>query len=186
MKPVVIFCLAMLIFNMGCKSSRQATVAPQERVSEQKLTGAPVRALPSVVVYKTTRDFSDHVPVTLDARHEHIVSYPAPTDVYYQGRLAKPTALADGYWLDNRGIGEHVAFLDYTYEEYSRLAEVPSREVLESRILERYPLVEMYVCGKREGYADEVSELNALIREGFKGCRKVDLPKPMSITRSQE
>lgn len=184
MKPIIFLCSAMLILCAGCKSSKPAIETTDKAAPGQVLTGAkPDRALPSVVVYKTIRDFSDYVPVILDARHEHIVSYPAPTDVYYQGQLAKPVALADGYWLDNRGIGEHVAFLDYTYEEYSRLGEVPSRETLESRILERYPLVAMYVCGKRGDYTDEVAELNALIRSGFKGCRKVEVPKPMSVTR---
>ena len=184
MKPVVFLCSAMLILNIGCKSSKQATIPPAQDYPVQELKGStPARALAQAVVYKTTRDFSDYVPVTMDARHEHIVSYPAPTDVYYKGSLAKPTALADGYWLDNRGVNEHVVFLDYTYEEYSQLDEVPGLEELESRILERFPLTEMYVCGERSKYTHEVEELNSLIREGFKGCRKVSLPKPMSVTR---
>lgn len=184
MKPIIFLCSAMLILNMGCKSSKQATIPPAESYPVQELRGGmPAQALAVTVVYKTTRDFSDYVPVTMDAKHEHIVSYPAPADLYYKGQLAKPVALAEGYWLDNRGIGAHVAFLDYTYEEYSRLSEAPALEVLESRILERYPLTEMYECGKRSSYTHEVEELNSLIREGFKGCRKVSLPKPMSVTR---
>lgn len=181
MKPIIFLCSAMLILSAGCKSSKPVAQVPEKTSSGQVLTGAkPAQALPSAIVYKTTRDFSDHVPVTLDARHEHIVAYPAPSDLYYQGRLAKPTALADGYWLDNRGINEHVAFLDYTYEEYSALEQTPTVQQLEARILERYPLTELYVCGKRGSYADEVTELNALIKDGFPGCRKVELPRDMS------
>ena len=112
----------------------------------------------------------------MDENQERIVSYPAPTDIYYKGQLAKPTALADGYWLDNRGINEHVAFLSYTYEEYSRLGEFPDIQLLESRIMERYPLLEMYDCGKRVRGGNEVEELNLLIKNGFPGCRKLSLP----------
>lgn len=181
MKPIIFLCSAMLMLCVGCKSSKPALEATDKAAPGQVLAGAmPAQALPSAVVYKTIRDFSDYVPVILDARHEHIVSYPAPSDLYYQGRLAKPTALAGGYWLDNRGINEHVAFLDYTYEEYSALDKAPAMEQLESCIMERYPLVEMYVCGKREGYTDEVAELNALIKAGFKGCRKVEVSKDMN------
>ena len=73
-----------------------------------------------------------------------------------------------------------MAFLDYTYEEYSALEQTPTVQQLEARILERYPLTELYVCGKRGSYAVEVSELNALIKDGFPGCRKVELPRDMS------
>ena len=173
----------MLIAGIGCKSSAPASLDRSENDSKEMIReSSPSADRPSTVVYKTTRDFSDCVPVTMDARHEHIVSYPAPSDLYYKGQLAKPVALAEGYWLDNRGISEHVAFLDYTYEEYSRLSEAPGLEVLESKILERYPLTEMYVCGKRNSYTHEVEELNRLIKEGFVGCRKVSLPKPLKVT----
>ena len=51
---------------------------------------------------------------------------------------------------------------------------------LEARILERYPLTELYVCSKRGSYTDEVAELNDLIKDGFPGCRKVEVPRDMS------
>ncbi len=183
MKPVVLLCYAMLIVGMGCKSSAPIVVNRTEIDSEQALRGTtPSAANPSVVVYKTTKDFSDYVPVIMDAKQEHIVSYPAPTDVYYKGQLAKPTALDNGYWLDNRGINEHVAFLSYTYEEYSQLDEV-NVQLLENKILERYPLVEMYDCGNRYRFKNEVEELNLLVKNGFPECRKLQLPKPMKYTK---
>ena len=183
MRLSISLCLAMSIACIGCKSSSPTAQVSTIVVPKQELKGStPAQAMASAVVYKTTRDFSDCVPVTMDAKHEHIVSYPAPSDLYYKGQLAKPVALAEGYWLDNRGISEHVAFLDYTYEEYSQLSEAPGLEVLESKILERYPLTEMYVCGKRNSYTHEVEELNRLIKEGFVGCRKVSLPIPLKVT----
>lgn len=177
MKPIVFLCSAMLIAGIGCKSSAPASLDRSGTDSKEMIReSSPSADRPSTVVYKTTRDFSDYVPVIMDENQERIVSYPAPTDIYYKGQLAKPTALADGYWLDNRGINEHVAFLSYTYEEYSRLGEVPDIQLLESRIMERYPLLEMYDCGKRVRGGNEVEELNLLIKNGFPGCRKLSLP----------
>ena len=164
----------MLILSAGCKSSKPAAQAPEKETSGQVLTGAkPAQALPSAIVYKTTRDFSDHVPVTLDARHEHIVAYPAPSDLYYHGRLAKPTALADGYWLDNRGSNEHVAFLDYTYEDYAALPAAPSPHELERHIVARHPFTEMYYVEHR-GYGD-IDYYNAFVDAGFDGCERASL-----------
>lgn len=185
MKVIVLLCCMALIVNTGCRSTRSSGDSSVEAPERALRTTVPVADTPNAIVYRTTKDFSNYVPVILDARHEHIVSYPAPADVYYKGQLAKPTALENGYWLDNRGINEHVAFLSYTYEEYSRLEKTPDMQLLESRIMERYPLTEMYNCGKRDLFEDEVSELNDLVRKGFPGCEKLNLPVPMTVTRGK-
>ena len=59
-------------------------------------------------------------------------------------------------------------------------------QLLESKIMERYPLMEMYDCGKRNHFTDEISELNSLIKDGFPGCRKLHIPKPMNVTLNKE
>ena len=174
------------ILLLACSAGRNALSAAEPVRAQATELRTSAAEQPDAVVYKTKADFSNRVPVIMDAKHEHIVSYPAPGDVYYRGELAKPTALNDGFWLDNRGINEHVAFLDYTYEEYSRLEQTPDVQVLESRIVERYPLQEMYVCGRRSRFADEVAELNSLIEQGFPGCRKLSLPVSMTVTRARE
>lgn len=126
--------------------------------------GSPQVASPPVLIYKTRKDYSHNVPVIMDASRRRIVSYPAPSDLRRGKELALPTLLEGGFWLDNRGINEHVAFLTYTYEEYSRLPKAPSMDELMAHLLDKQPLVDFRVCGRRADYDDIVSELNALIR----------------------
>ena len=111
----------------------------------------------------------------MDKGRNTIVSYPAPSDVYYEGKLAKPTSLMNSYLLDNKGIDENVAFLKYTYEEYSQLDEAPSKSEMLANIAEKYPLTELIYCGIRSQYKDEVKELNQLINKGFPGCKKAKI-----------
>jgi hypothetical protein len=113
--------------------------------------------------------------VTLNAERNAIESYPAPSDVYYNGNYAVPFELIDGYLLDNRGITSQVAFLDITYEEYSKLVDV-NVEFLWQHIKDATPLVELYRCGNRNILSDEVEELNQVIRNGFKGCQRIKIP----------
>lgn len=122
-------------------------------------------ASPVVYIYKTRKDYSRLVPVIMDKSRTRIVSYPAPTDLKKGGRLAYPTPLDNGYWLDNRGITPQAAFLSYTYEEYSRLTEVPSVKELETRIVDRQPFTFIMACGRRTDYKDIVKELNEYIRQ---------------------
>lgn len=135
----------------------------------------------SVIIYKTTKDYSDLVPVIMDAGRTKIVSYPAPSDLFFRSELAKPTGLKKGYLLDNRGINENVAFLKYTYETYSKLTEAPSLKEMMLNITDKYPLKEMIYCGKRNQYKDEIKELNALIDKGFPGCKKAAIT-PLEVS----
>jgi len=137
-------------------------------------------ATASVIIYKTTKDYSDLVPVIMDAGKTKIVSYPAPSDLFYRSELAKPTDLKNGYLLDNRGISENVVFLKYTYKTYSKFSEAPSLKEMMSNIADKYPLKEMIYCGKRIQYKDEIKELNALIDMGFPGCKKAKIT-PMGV-----
>lgn len=126
---------------------------------------------PQTIVYKTRKDYSDFVPVTMNAQRTQIVSYPSPKDVYYRGKLAKPTSLKNGYWLDNRGINESTVFLKYTYEEYSLLKEAPEYQEMLLNILDKKPFVEIISCGLRSQYKNEEEELNTLIDGNFAGCK---------------
>jgi len=126
---------------------------------------------PEAIIYKTVKDYSDLVPVIMNKDRTQIIAYPAPSDVYYQGKLAKPTPLKDGYWLDNRGINENVVFTSYTYEEYGALTETPAINVLLSKIIDIHPLKELVRCGSRSKYSNELKELNELIDNHFEGCK---------------
>lgn len=167
----VIGSLLITALMFSCKPAKNVT---------EKNNDMTAAAVEQTIIYKTIRDFSKFVPVTMNTDRTQIVSYPAPTDLLYNGKPALPVQLANGYWLDNRGIGPNVAFTSYTYEEYAALSEVPSLKVLLSKIIEKYPLAEMYFCGRRDSYKN-IDDLNKLIENGFPGCQKADIPA-MQIT----
>ncbi|NDW12563.1 hypothetical protein D0T50_06620 [Bacteroides sp. 214] len=131
------------------------------------------RAMPAVIVYKTTKDYNNLVPVIMNDARTAIVSYPHPTDAKRGSGYATPTRLKNGYLLDNRGINRNVAFLNYTYEAYSKLTAAPSIEELLNCIVDKYPLVEMYECSRKTDYSNVESELNAVIEKGFPNCKRV-------------
>ena len=118
---------------------------------------------PKVVIYQTKKDYSKLVPVMLSDDKQSIESYPDIKDVYFNGSLAYPTPLHKGYWLDNRGININVAFINLTYEEYSKLPHTPLPDELMKMLTDVQPLVSMYSCGLRSSYKDIEHELNAKI-----------------------
>jgi hypothetical protein len=85
--------------------------------------------------------------------------------VYRAGKLAYPTPLADGYLLDNRGVGVNSVFLKLTYEEYSKLAQVPSLAEMQAMILDKDPFLRIYNLGTRSRFKDEVVEINNIINK---------------------
>lgn len=172
MRKVTFYVLAATLLSACQTAKKTSDMVKDQTVQKESVIGritGPVAATasPAVIVYKTKADYSNRVPVLMDEAKEQIVSFPHPDDLYYQGRLAKPTSLDGGYWLDNRGIGRNVAFLSYTYEEYSALQQIPSVEELMDHIIDRDPITEWHVCGTRADYSDIVTELNALIKKGF-------------------
>ncbi len=167
---------SLILFSCHC--SKNATSAAESVPATGSINQVTRGA--KAIVYKTNKDYSNLVPVTMNSEKTKIVSYPAPTDIFYKGILAKPTPLKNGYLLDNRGINENTVFLNYTYEEYSRLSEAPSLQEMLLRVVEKNPMVEIIDCGLRYQYKDEVKELNALIDANFPRCKKVII-KPHSI-----
>lgn len=164
-----IACLAFLSFLVACRS-------PKTDTNAQSATHI---SSPSVIVYKTRKDYIQQVPVSMNKERTRIVSYPAPTDLIRGDELTLPTPLANGFLLDNRGITPTVAFLTYTYEEYSNLAVAPSIQELMEHIIDKYPLTQMYECGRRAEYKNIVRQLNQIIKDGFPGCKKVTIFPPL-------
>ncbi len=148
--------MTTMIFYSGCKS-RSHIAESQKAV---KVTG------PQVVIYKTKDNYYLQVPVNLSPDKKTLVSYPAPSDIYNNGKLSLPVKLENGYLLDQRGIGGGCAFLKWTYYEYSRLDHTPSSTEIMKMILEDDPLTELYYCGRKSGFRDLESELNQAIRDG--------------------
>lgn len=118
------------------------------------------------LVYKTKQNYDKLVPILLSDDKTEIIAYPAPTDVYYQGKLALPTKLKKGYLLDNRGIGKNVAFIKLTYQEYAKLDKAPSLTELYAMIVDKEPLLEIYNCGNRASFSRLVKQLNQIIEQG--------------------
>ncbi len=168
MKPTIAI-LALAFAFTACKSSKP-TVQHPEDIS---LSAPLFMPGPQAVVYKTTHDYYNYVPIQMNEARTEIISYPDPTDVYFRGKLAYPTRLNDGYLLDNRGIGAQTVFLDYTYEVYSKLEKAPGREELMKHLLDKHPLTEAWNCGLRSQYTDEVTELNLRIKNGFKDFKPI-------------
>ncbi len=155
----------LLLFSSCCRKHAEQGVA-----NNPSKTG---RAGPPVYIYKTKADYSKLVPVILSPDKQRIVSYPDVKDVYYQGELAYPVVLHDGYLLDRRGISPDAAFLTYTYEEYSQMTSVPSPELMLEYIRDNDPFTVLYYCGTRYQYKDLVAELNEKIdKKDFSGFEK--------------
>jgi hypothetical protein len=149
------------VLSFSC-SSKKGTMTEK---NDQKAEIKPVEASagPQLIIYKTNQDYFDKVPVTLSEDRSRIVSYPGTKDIYYKGEFSYPTRLIHGFLMDNRGINRYSAFLEYTYEEYSKLEQTPAADELFNKILEDDPFTEIYSCGSRFDYKDPVSEINAII-----------------------
>ncbi len=147
--------IALIISVVSCK--------PKQTVA---VKGKPVLANSPVIVYKTKLDYSQHVPVIMSPDKQEVISYPAPIDVYFNGDLAYPVALENGYLLDKRGINENAAFTKWTYYEYSRLSKTPSIQDINRMMLETDPFIEIYYCGTRNDFKDLEADLNEIIRKG--------------------
>ena len=132
---------------------------------ENQTLTTKTKAGPPVIIYKTKKDYSQLVPVGLSPDKKSLQSFPAPGDVYYNGMLAMPLPLSNGYLLDQRGIGPDVAFLSITYQQYSVLKKTPPADSLLKLVIDADPILEMYDCGSRYTYSDLVPELNAKLKE---------------------
>jgi hypothetical protein len=144
-----ILIISCLLFS--CKSNNKAAFKPDFSLG------------PSAIVYQTKADFSKNVPVILSADKSEIVSYPHPTDIKSGDLFQYPIELKGGYLLDNRGINENVAFLKLTYEEYSKMPEAPSLEILYSLIIEKDPIIKICDCGNKKAFNNLTEQLNTLI-----------------------
>ena len=159
----------------GCKTQQKESSVRNENASTQIAPLPSEGALPVVIIYKTTNDYSKNVPVILSDDKTQIVSYPHPSDLILGDNFAYPSKLHKGYLLDNRGIGKNVAFLRFTYEEYAKLQIVPTLKQLYENIIDKNPLIEMWNCGTKINYHDLEKQLNELIDENLliEKCKQI-------------
>lgn len=160
MKKLIVALSAASLLT-ACSTTKQAEEMAQETIPsvdsrDRMIAGSPSYALAHVIIYKTRADYSNLVPVTMNSERTRIVSYPAKSDIRPS---AKPVALADGWYLDKRGIGQNTVFTDYTYEAYSSLEKTPSISELMEHIIDKHPLLDLRDCGTNPLTIDELNEL---------------------------
>ena len=163
-KKTVIILLSVFttisLFSCKCQKNNEKTALQKSNDSQ-----GSVKAIAPVIIYKTNADFYKNVPVIMSDDKTDIVSYPDIIDVFYNGKLAYPTRLENGYLLDNRGISKNTAFLKYTYEEYSKLPATPTKDELLKMIINKNPLTELYKCNKLP--KNDMQMLNEAIKKGL-------------------
>jgi hypothetical protein len=86
----------------------------------------PSRRMPKAMLYKTSGNYLNNVPVQLNADGT-LLSYPSPTDI---PENPTPLQLNDGWLLSPIGITAQSVFTRYTYAEYRALKQAPSPDEL--------------------------------------------------------
>jgi len=157
--------IGIILTMVSCKSTQLSTVYLMEQ--------APL------IIYNTSADYDNKVPITLNEAGNKVLSFPGPADLFTNGMPAFPVRLKKGYLLDRRGIHPNSAFTSYTYEEYSALDAAPSPSELLDKVIDPKPFSEMYDCGKRIEFQDSIKKINEIITQDFKGCK--DLLNPEQL-----
>lgn len=152
--------IILSVIFVSCKSNETMPTTTNE-IS----FGSNAESSLPILVYKTKKDYSNLVPILLNDNKTQILSYPDPRDVKVGSYFLLPTSLQNGYLLDKKGIGENVAFLKYTYDEYSNLKTLPPLKELYKNIIDKNPLIELCDCGNKSKYVDLEKQLNEYINK---------------------
>lgn len=152
---------SLLIFIVGlasnCKTNK--TASSQQKPVTQSVV-VPHSALPNIVIVKLDPKHANLVPIRLSADKQSVAYYPSPTDVITDGVLLLPTALKNGYYLDNLGLTESTCFLKVTLDEYSKRKEPYSQAEMLSMVISYFPITEIYTYGTRSNKSgNEIVEL---------------------------
>lgn len=150
---------------MACSACSPAPKITKSNM-DAKMHGSGIAMSAPVTVYKTRKDYRRYVPVNLSSDKGKVVSYPDPKDLKKGNEYALPVILPQGYFWDRRGIGVHVAFLKWTYEEYAAMERAPGLEDLYAAIIDKDPLLELWQCGTIDDYEDPETELSRAISSG--------------------
>ena len=156
MKNLTIIIMALLLST--CNSGKQ--------ISKSTNMNAPL------IVYKTKANYANNIPIILNSSKDKIISFPSPSDIYLNGKFAKPDNLADKFLLDNFGISVNSAFTSYTFEVYSKLDKAPTIQEFMDKIIDNDPFSEMYNCGNRADFKT-IGEINNTIKNDLDNCMKI-------------
>lgn len=149
MKLLATMAIVLATVSAGCstpsKTAQSAATPAKESAQEMAmpvpvpdinrhsrlLASDPAQHIPKAKVYRMNGDYADRVPITLGPDGT-ILSYPATTDITPS---QAPIQLADGWWLDRRGITPQSVFTRYTYSEYASLPATPTSQELKDAII---------------------------------------------------
>lgn len=158
----IVWILVVVTVLFSCSSTKE-----NKKAETMNDTVKPAAApSPPAIIYKTKADYYYNVPVTLNEAKTKIVSFPDFSDLKRNGEFVYPTRLANGWLLDNRGIGKNSAFLRFTYQDYYNMDNIPSADRLMNYITDKDPFTEMYDCGLRGNYDNITEEINEVITSG--------------------
>lgn len=170
MKLGFTFIISLVLIVTSCKvrkeeksdknKSQQAASTTEEVVVGNAAVSAPV------MIYKTSKDYFNYIPIALSDDKSKVVSFPGITDIKMGEEYRTPVRLNNGYLLDKQGVNKNIAFIKYTYEEYANLDKTPTANQLFDMIIDKDPLTELYFCGSENKFDDKVKELNEVIDSG--------------------
>lgn len=137
-KILVAGALTLMLSAGSCSSQKSAATADTAPSADENIlilpgkgipgdrpiAGTPPRALPKTLLYRTSGNYNDRVPVQLGADGQ-LISFPAPTDIPAD---AQPIQLAYGWLLSRVGVSANSVFTRWTFEEYRALSQTPSPE----------------------------------------------------------
>jgi hypothetical protein len=171
----MLFAAALLPLLVGCGSTKDkvidattsATMPKAECDKTPATKGGSAAFLPKAAIYRMSGDYHLNVPISVSASGE-LLSYPDPMDIRPG---ATPIPLAEGYWLDRRGVSELTRFTSYTYDEYSQLEKAPSAESLMAHVIAGATLTEVVLLPMRPNEAaKDTAAVNSIIRQGLPQC----------------
>lgn len=176
-----------LIVAAGCSTSRtpaatgthtriNGTIA-QPQQGELPIGGS-VNTLPKAHIYRMTGNYSLNVPLQLSPSGE-LISFPDPHDI---SKGSEPIQLADGWWLDRRGVSVNSVFTTYTYSEYMALPAPPSVAELKKAIIPGSGITELAILPMLPAEAaSHIEAVDSLIRQGLPGCDvQYGVPEPVA------
>lgn len=99
----------------------------------------PVNTIPNATAFRMSGDYADNVAITLNPNGS-LAYFPDPSDI---SSASAPTALGNGWWLNNQGISANSVFTRYTFAEYAALNTVPSQATLKAAVIPGAKVTEM-------------------------------------------
>lgn len=132
--------LCIVSMAAGCsKKSTDAAQAQPETPEQLQIASSPLSSMPKATAFKMSGDYADNVAVTLNSDGT-LLYYPAPSDITSN---SAPYALGDGWYLNRQGVSSNSVFTKWTFEEYSRMKQTPTRREIMDAIIPGAKVIEM-------------------------------------------